>query len=65
MNATWQFDNGQLVARDESNSVIWYWLADDAIGKPFAYLLNHTPALSRILLAPFIGDAETVLPAAM
>lgn len=54
MNAVWQFDNGHLVARDESNSVICYWLADHTIGKPLADLLNHTPPLSRILLSPLI-----------
>jgi hypothetical protein len=65
MKTVWQFDNGHLVARDESNSVIWYWLADDAIGKPLADFLNYTPALGRILLAPLIVDPETVIPSAM
>lgn len=48
----WTFEDGRLVARDEAGALLWAWLAEDAIGRPLAALLNQAPALSLAILPP-------------
>jgi hypothetical protein len=50
MAAYWIYDCGQLVARNEAGAVLYECSADEEHGRPLAYLLNHAPALSRLLL---------------
>ena len=40
MNAVWNFEGGHLVARNQAGAVLWAWLADEAMGRPLADLLN-------------------------
>lgn len=53
MNALWTFEGGHLVARNQAGAVLWAWLADEAMGRPLADLLNHSQGLSRLLLPPW------------
>lgn len=53
MNAVWNFEGGHLVARNQAGAVLWAWLADEAMGRPLADLLNHSQGLSRLLLPPW------------
>lgn len=55
MNALWTFEGGRLVARNLAGAVLWAWLADEAMGRPLADLLNHSQDLSRLLLPPWTG----------
>lgn len=55
MNALWTFEGGRLVARNLAGAVLWAWLADEAMGRPLADLLNHAQGLSRLLLPPWTG----------
>ena len=50
MNANWMFEEGHLVARNESGHLLRRWLADEAMGQGLALLLNHSNSLSRFLL---------------
>lgn len=34
--------------------MLWAWLADEAMGRPLADLLNHSQSLSRLLFSPWI-----------
>lgn len=51
MTAYWTLEDGHLVARNEANSLIWKWQADEVIWHPLADLLNQAPALSDQLIA--------------
>lgn len=55
MNALWTFEGGRLVARNQTGAVLWAWVADEAMGRPLADLLNHSQDLSRLLLPPWTG----------
>lgn len=61
MNALWTFEGGRLVARNLAGAVLWAWLADEAMGRPLADLLNHSQDLSRLLL-PTWTDAQGAHP---
>lgn len=50
MPTYWIFDDGQLVARNEACMPLCAWPVDEEIGRPFAELLNHAPAISQMLL---------------
>lgn len=53
MTLVWTFEGGYLMARNEAGRLLWGWLADEVMGQPLADLLNHAPALSRLLLTPW------------
>ena len=53
------FEGGHLVARNQAGAVLWAWLADEAMGRPLADLLNHSQSLSRLLLPPWPGRQDT------
>ena len=59
MNALWTFEGGRLVARNLAGAVLWAWLADEAMGRPLADLLNHSQSLSRLLLPPWPDGQAT------
>ncbi len=59
MNAVWNFEGGHLVARNQAGAVLWAWLADEAMGRPLADLLNHSQSLSHLLLPPWPGRQAT------
>ncbi len=48
----WTFEGGRLEARDEAGELLRWWLADEAMGRPLAGLLNQAHSLSRQLLWP-------------
>lgn len=53
MTPVWTFEGGYLMARNDAGRLLWAWLADEVMGQPLADLLNHAPALSRLLLPPW------------
>ncbi len=53
MTLVWTFEGGYLTARNKTGRLLWGWLADEVMGRPLADLLNHAPALSRLLLTPW------------
>lgn len=59
MNALWNFEGGHLVARNQAGAVLRTWLADEAMGRPLADLLNHSQSLSRLLLPPWTDGQTT------
>ncbi|HMW86487.1 hypothetical protein [Zoogloea sp.] len=59
MNSVWNFEDGHLVARNQVGAVLWAWLADEAMGRPLADLLNHSQSLSRLLLPPWPDGQAT------
>ena len=59
MNAVWNFDGGHLIARNQAGAVLWAWLADEAMCRPLADLLNHSQSLSRLLLPPWPDQQAT------
>ncbi|MCK9510507.1 MAG: hypothetical protein M0R28_04685 [Pigmentiphaga sp.] len=46
----WSFEKGRLVARNESQQLLWSALAEEQIGMELAVLLNRAPRLSQELL---------------
>jgi hypothetical protein len=42
-----------LVALNQAGAVLWALLADEAMGRPLADLLNYSQSLSRLLLSPW------------
>lgn len=53
MTLVWTFEGGYLMVRNEAGRLLWAWLADEVMGQPLADLLNHAPALSRLLVTPW------------
>lgn len=62
MTAIWIFEKGRLEARNKAGELLRWWLADEAIGRPFAGLLNQEHRLSCLLLWPLL-NAVTSNPA--
>ena len=58
MTAIWMFKGGRLEARNEAGELLRWWLADEAMGRPLAGLLNQAHSLSRLLLRPFLNTRE-------
>lgn len=58
MTAIWTFESGRLEARNEAGEVLRWWLADEAMGRPLAGLLNQAHSLSRLLLWPLLNARE-------
>ncbi|RZS80776.1 hypothetical protein [Pigmentiphaga kullae] len=58
MTAIWMFEGGRLEARDETGELLRWWLADEAMGRPLAALLNDTHSLSRLFLWPLLDAKE-------
>jgi hypothetical protein len=58
MTAIWMFEGGRLEARDEAGELLRWWLADEAMGRALAGLLNQAHSLSRLLLWPLLDARE-------
>jgi hypothetical protein len=58
MTANWIFNGGRLEARDDAGNLLRWWIATEALGRPFAELLGHSPELSRLLLWPLLERPE-------
>ena len=58
MTAIWMFEGGRLEARNEAGELLRWWLADEAMGRPLAGLLNRAHSLSRLLLWPLLNARE-------
>ena len=58
MTAIWMFEGGRLEARNEAGELLRWWLADEAMGRPLAGLLNQAHSLSRLLLWRIDHDKE-------
>ena len=58
MTAIWMFEGGRLEARNEGGELLRWWLADEAMGRPLAGLLNQAHSLSRLLLWPLLNARE-------
>lgn len=58
MTAIWMFEGGRLEARNEAGELLRWWLADEAMGRPLAALLNQAHSLSRLLLWPLLNTRE-------
>ena len=50
----WAFEDGRLLARNDAGAVVASWLADCQLGQGLALLLNQAPAISRLLLSPWL-----------
>jgi len=55
----WSYENGRLLARDESQQLLWSALAEEQIGLELAALLNRAPRLSRELMMPVQAGDRT------
>lgn len=58
MTAIWMFEDGRLEARDEAGELLRSWLADEAMGRPLAGLLNQAHSMSQLLLWPLLDAKE-------
>ncbi|MGY8573898.1 hypothetical protein [Paracidovorax citrulli] len=58
MTAIWMFESGRLEARNEAGELLRWWLADEAMGRPLAALLNQAHSLSRLFLWPLLDAKE-------
>ena len=50
----WAFEDGRLLARNGAGVVVASWLAAGQLGQGLAVLLNQAPAISRLLLSPWL-----------
>jgi len=58
MTAIWMFEGGRLEARDQAGELLRWWLADEAMGRALAGLLNQAHSLSWLLLWPLLDARE-------
>lgn len=59
MKAVWSVESARLVARDEGGRVVASWGVGEGIEAPsLASMLNQTPEISRLVLAPWAQRQE-------